>query len=70
MLQILEDGVLTDNKGRKVNFKNTIIIMTSNVGQEEFTKKATQIGFNVTKKEENAVMKDYSIAKENVLNNL
>jgi ATP-dependent Clp protease ATP-binding subunit ClpB len=32
LLQILDDGVLTDNKGRNVNFKNTIIIMTSNIG--------------------------------------
>lgn len=34
MLQILDDGILTDAKGRKVNFKNTVIIMTSNVGSE------------------------------------
>ena len=34
MLQILDDGVLTDAKGRKVNFKNTVIIMTSNIGSE------------------------------------
>jgi len=34
LLQVLDDGVLTDNKGRKVNFKNTIIIMTSNTGSE------------------------------------
>jgi ATP-dependent Clp protease ATP-binding subunit ClpC len=44
LLQILEDGVLTDNKGRKVNFKNTIIIMTSNIGTKEFTNAAV-IGF-------------------------
>ena len=34
LLQVLDDGVLTDNKGRKVNFKNTIIIMTSNTGSD------------------------------------
>jgi len=34
LLQILDDGMLTDAKGRKVNFKNTIIVMTSNVGSE------------------------------------
>ena len=34
LLQVLDDGILTDNKGRKVNFKNTIIIMTSNAGSE------------------------------------
>ncbi len=44
LLQILEDGVLTDNKGRKVNFKNTIVIMTSNIGTREFTDAAV-IGF-------------------------
>ena len=40
LLQVLDDGRLTDNKGRVVNFKNTIIIMTSNIGshiiQENF----------------------------------
>ncbi len=34
LLQVLDDGILTDNKGRKVNFKNTIIIMTSNIGSD------------------------------------
>jgi ATP-dependent Clp protease ATP-binding subunit ClpB len=34
LLQVLDDGILTDNKGRKVNFKNTIIIMTSNIGSQ------------------------------------
>ena len=42
LLQVLDDGRLTDNKGRLVNFKNTIIIMTSNIGahiiQESFEK--------------------------------
>jgi ATP-dependent Clp protease ATP-binding subunit ClpB len=45
LLQVLDDGRLTDNKGRTVNFKNTIIIMTSNLGsyiiQERFDKQAT-----------------------------
>ena len=34
LLQVLDDGRLTDNKGRTVNFKNTIIIMTSNLGSQ------------------------------------
>ena len=34
LLQILEDGILTDNQGRKVDFKNTVIIMTSNIGAQ------------------------------------
>lgn len=47
LLQILEDGYLTDGKGRRVNFRNTIIIMTSNIGAERFTKQAQSIGFNL-----------------------
>nr|MBO4517653.1 ATP-dependent Clp protease ATP-binding subunit [Clostridia bacterium] len=45
MLQILDDGRLTDSKGRVVSFKNTIIIMTSNVGATEVQHKTT-LGFN------------------------
>ena len=45
LLQVLDDGVLTDNKGRKVNFKNTIIIMTSNIGSQ-FIQKMESIGFH------------------------
>jgi ATP-dependent Clp protease ATP-binding subunit ClpC len=44
LLQILDDGQLTDNYGRKVNFKNTIIIMTSNVGAK-YLKKGAGMGF-------------------------
>ncbi len=70
LLQILEDWILTDNKWRKVNFKNTIIVMTSNIGQEEFTEKAEKIGFNISESEEEKVMKDYKIAKENIIASL
>lgn len=45
LLQILEDGTLTDSKGKKVNFKNTIIIMTSNIGANILNKKYNEIGF-------------------------
>jgi ATP-dependent Clp protease ATP-binding subunit ClpC len=44
-LQILEDGQLTDAEGKKVNFRNTIIIMTSNLGMQELTNQAVKIGF-------------------------
>ena len=44
LLQILEDGRLTDAQGRKVDFKNTIIIMTSNIGARDITKD-TPLGF-------------------------
>ena len=44
LLQVLEDGVLTDAKGRKINFTNTIIIMTSNIGADKMQKEAV-LGF-------------------------
>lgn len=46
LLQILEDGVLTDSQGRKVSFKNCIIIMTSNVGADKITDPKLAMGFN------------------------
>ena len=51
MLQILDDGRLTDNKGITVSFKNTIIIMTSNVGASEISKKSS-LGFSGNKTSE------------------
>ena len=50
MLQILDDGRLTDSKGRYVNFKNTIIIMTSNVGASMITS-TSKLGFSVASEE-------------------
>lgn len=47
LLQILDDGRLTDAKGRLVNFKNTVIIMTSNVGSEAITQTAPALGFTL-----------------------
>ena len=46
LLQILEDGRLTDSQGRTVDFKNTVIIMTSNVGARLITEKQSLLGFN------------------------
>ena len=48
MLQILDDGILTDSQGRKVDFKNTVIIMTSNVGAGALTEKAKSLGFTTS----------------------
>ena len=42
LLQILEDGIVTDSQGRRVDFKNTIIVMTSNVGAKNITTAATR----------------------------
>jgi ATP-dependent Clp protease ATP-binding subunit ClpC len=46
LLQVLDEGSLTDSKGRKVNFKNTIIIMTSNIGSQ-YIQKMESIGFHI-----------------------
>lgn len=70
LLQILEDWVLTDNKWRKVNFKNTIIVMTSNIWQDEFKEKANLIGFDISESEEQKVMTDFWKAKEKIIWNL
>ena len=46
MLQIMDDGILTDSQGRHVDFKNTIIVMTSNIGARNITDKRTSLGFS------------------------
>ena len=46
MLQIMDDGILTDSQGRKVDFKNTIIVMTSNIGARNITDKQKTLGFS------------------------
>ncbi len=67
MLQILEDGYLTDAKGKKIDFTNTIIIMTSNLGADKLQKEAT-FGFGVSNQSELKDLDDIHQAnKENVL---
>lgn len=66
MLQIMDEGHLKDNKGRWIDFKNTIIIMTSNIGSEEFGKKQTMIGFSGGDTKAIAVT-DFARAKDRVL---
>jgi ATP-dependent Clp protease ATP-binding subunit ClpC len=53
LLQILEDGILTDSQGRRVDFKNTVIIMTSNVGARKITEKKISFGFGESAEETN-----------------
>lgn len=53
LLQILEDGVLTDSQGRKVSFKNAVIIMTSNVGASKITDSKSSLGFGGNDRDEN-----------------
>ncbi len=57
LLQVLDDGILTDGLGRKVDFKNTIIIMTSNIGVRQLKEFGKGVGFMTASKEEN--MDDY-----------
>lgn len=64
LLQILEDGRLTDSQGRTVNFKNTVIIMTSNIGARLITEKKT-LGFS--KEGDNAAEKEYEDSKKEVM---
>ncbi len=64
LLQVLDDGRLTDGKGRVVNFKNTIIIMTSNLGSQHIQKMQT-IGFS-----DNTSTQDYQATKERVMETL
>lgn len=66
LLQILEDGRLTDSQGRKVDFRNTIIIMTSNVGGRMITE-PKRMGFSATG---NEVSKNYEEMKSNVTGEL
>ncbi len=65
LLQVLEDGRLTDSKGRTVDFRNTLIIMTSNVGAETI-KKSSTLGFTVVADAE----KDYNYMKDKVMDEL
>ena len=53
LLQVLDDGQLTDSMGRKVDFKNTVIIMTSNVGSRQLKDFGTGVGFGTSARKEN-----------------
>jgi ATP-dependent Clp protease ATP-binding subunit ClpC len=65
LLQVLEDGRLTDSKGRTVDFRNTLIIMTSNVGADTI-KKNSSLGFTAVQDSG----KDYSVMKDKVMTEL
>ena len=67
MLQILDDGRLTDSNGRTVDFKNTVIIMTSNIGARLITDKKS-LGFSVDdNSNDNETQKEYENTKKDVL---
>ncbi len=68
LLQILEDGILTDSQGRRVDFRNTIIIMTSNIGARLITaQKGQKLGFSTSSDSDN---KTYEQIKNDVLGEL
>ena len=69
LLQIFDDGHLTDAKGRRVDFRNTILIMTSNVGSD-LIRRETTLGFATKTDESKTVEQQYEKMKEKVLNEL
>ncbi|MBF8303976.1 MAG: ATPase domain protein [Dehalococcoidia bacterium] len=66
LLQIFDDGHLTDAKGRRVDFRNSIIIMTSNIGSE-LIRKESSLGFTMRTDENKAVQQSYDRMKDKVL---
>jgi len=69
LLQIMDDGRLTDGHGRTVNFKNTVVIMTSNVGAETI-KRESRIGFTVPKDKATTEKQNYEDMKKKVQDDL
>ena len=64
LLQALDDGIMTDSLGRKISFKNTIIIMTSNIGARELKDFGQGIGFNTTAKQTNTANNNKSVIEK------
>ena len=71
LLQVLDDGRLTDSQGRTVDFRNTVIIMTSNLGAKALHKNSTELGFLAPKKTESTAKDaksiDFKEAKKSVM---
>ena len=66
LLQILDDGRITDSQGRTVDFKNTVIVMTSNIGAKSLTTSGTRLGFSSEEPADDAE-KQFLQAKETVM---
>ncbi|MCB9103567.1 MAG: ATP-dependent Clp protease ATP-binding subunit [Anaerolineales bacterium] len=69
LLQIMEDGRLSDAKGKKVDFRNTILILTSNVGAD-LIKRETSLGFAVSKDEEVSEESNYKKMRAKVMSDM
>ena len=68
LLQILDDGRITDSQGRTVDFKNTVIVMTSNIGAKSLTAAASKLGFSMEDKaQEDGAEAEFQRAKETVM---
>ncbi len=70
LLQVLEDGYLTDAKGKKVDFTNTIVVMTSNLGAKQLTDEASKIGFDISGDKLKKAEEDFEDRKKQVLKEL
>jgi len=70
LLQILDEWHLKDNKGRRIDFKNTIIILTSNIWSEEFGKKIPKIWFSTSETQKEVNDENYKTIKDRVLEKL
>lgn len=69
LLQVLDDGRLTDSQGRVVDFKNTVIIMTSNLGSQAIMN-SKNLGFTSVEEDDNKAEADYETMKSKVMDNL
>jgi ATP-dependent Clp protease ATP-binding subunit ClpC len=69
LLQVMEDGYLSDAKGRRVDFRNTLILMTSNIGAK-LIQGANKMGFAITNEEEAKREQEYESMKGKVMDAL
>ena len=70
LLQILDDGRITDSQGRTVDFKNTVIVMTSNIGAKALTAAGAKLGFNTEEHRDPDAEQAFARAKETVMDEL
>ncbi len=71
LLQILEEGELTDAAGKRVNFRNTVVIMTSNIGMTDLTRSASGLGFTTeSSSDRGRADAEYDRVKDKVLSSL
>jgi ATP-dependent Clp protease ATP-binding subunit ClpC len=70
LLQIFEDGHLTDGKGRQISFRNTVIVLTSNIGAQRFQTTANAIGFADDEKDLSAKEHEFEMATDDVMKDL